>query len=89
MKAMKLLGISREQTAPVLQRLVKLYDYRWELIEAESYRALADAIFDEQVPSFLPSFLPPFRHPSLPRTPAVGGADRTVDLSSGQRRPSQ
>uniref|UniRef100_A0A453D1I3 WIYLD domain-containing protein n=1 Tax=Aegilops tauschii subsp. strangulata TaxID=200361 RepID=A0A453D1I3_AEGTS len=48
-KAMKLLGISREQTAPVLKRLVELYDDNWQLIEAESYRALADAIFDEQV----------------------------------------
>ncbi|KAM3390039.1 hypothetical protein ACQJBY_011915 [Aegilops geniculata] len=47
-KAMKLLGISREQTAPVLKRLVQLYDDNWQLIEAESYRALADAIFDEQ-----------------------------------------
>ncbi|XP_048559283.1 histone-lysine N-methyltransferase SUVR4-like [Triticum urartu] len=47
-KAMKLLGISREQTAPVLRRLVELYDDNWQLIEAESYRALADAIFDEQ-----------------------------------------
>ncbi|XP_044968019.1 histone-lysine N-methyltransferase SUVR4-like [Hordeum vulgare subsp. vulgare] len=47
-KAMKLLGISREQTTPVLKRLVELYDDNWQLIEAESYRVLADAIFDEQ-----------------------------------------
>ena len=47
-KAMKLLGIPREQTAPVLKRLIELYDDNWQLIEAESYRALADAIFDEQ-----------------------------------------
>ncbi|XBJ04755.1 hypothetical protein VPH35_023647 [Triticum aestivum] len=68
-KAMKLLGISREQTAPVLRRLVELYDDNWQLIEAESYRALADAIFDEQVPSFLPSCPPsgihPYREPPL------------------------
>ncbi|KAE8782635.1 dynamin-related protein 5A [Hordeum vulgare] len=34
--------------SPVLKRLVELYDDNWQLIEAESYRVLADAIFDEQ-----------------------------------------
>ncbi|KAI4984689.1 hypothetical protein ZWY2020_017319 [Hordeum vulgare] len=29
-------------------RLVELYNDNWQLIEAESYRVLADAIFDEQ-----------------------------------------
>lgn len=46
--AMKNLGISEDKIKPVLKKLVKLYDKNWELIEAENYRALADAIFETE-----------------------------------------
>lgn len=45
-RAMKELGISEEVTKPVLKNLLKIYDKNWQLIEEENYRALADAIFD-------------------------------------------
>ncbi|KAI7991292.1 putative inactive histone-lysine N-methyltransferase SUVR2 [Camellia lanceoleosa] len=32
----------------ILKNLLKLYDKNWELIEEENYRALADAIFDQE-----------------------------------------
>ncbi|GER51310.1 SUVR2 histone-lysine N-methyltransferase [Striga asiatica] len=44
--AMKSLGISSETVRPVLRRLYKLYDKKWELIEEDNYRTLADAIFE-------------------------------------------
>ena len=47
-RAMKDIGISEDKTKPVLKKLLKLYDKNWELIEEESYRVLADAIFDEE-----------------------------------------
>uniref|UniRef100_A0A2P2MMV9 Histone-lysine N-methyltransferase SUVR2 isoform X1 n=1 Tax=Rhizophora mucronata TaxID=61149 RepID=A0A2P2MMV9_RHIMU len=47
-RAMKALGIGEEKVKPVLKRLLKLYDKNWELIEVENYRALADAIFEEE-----------------------------------------
>ncbi|KAL5562000.1 hypothetical protein UlMin_031747 [Ulmus minor] len=45
--AMMALGISKDKTKQVLKKLLTLYDKNWELIEAENYRALADAIFEE------------------------------------------
>ncbi|XP_047335019.1 probable inactive histone-lysine N-methyltransferase SUVR1 isoform X2 [Impatiens glandulifera] len=47
-RAMKDLGILEEKTKPVLKKLLKLYEKKWELIEEENYRALADAIFDQE-----------------------------------------
>lgn len=46
-RAMSSLGIEEYKVKPVLKKLLKLYDRNWELIEEENYRALADAIFDE------------------------------------------
>ncbi|KAJ8899362.1 hypothetical protein K2173_018336 [Erythroxylum novogranatense] len=46
--AMKALGISEAKVKPVLKKLYKLYDKNWDLIEQENYRALADAIFEEE-----------------------------------------
>ncbi|XP_019429978.1 PREDICTED: probable inactive histone-lysine N-methyltransferase SUVR2 [Lupinus angustifolius] len=45
--AMANLGIHVSKVKPVLKKLLKLYDKNWELIEEENYRALADAIFEE------------------------------------------
>lgn len=47
-RAMKEIGILEEKTKPVLKNLLKIYEKNWELIEAENYRALADAIFDSE-----------------------------------------
>lgn len=47
-RAMKVLGIKEIMVKPVLKKLLKLYERNWELIEAENYRVLADAIFDEE-----------------------------------------
>lgn len=47
-RAMKALGINETKVKPVLKKLLKLYDKNWELIEEENYRALADAIFEEE-----------------------------------------
>ncbi|XP_044501339.1 probable inactive histone-lysine N-methyltransferase SUVR2 isoform X2 [Mangifera indica] len=47
-KAMKAIGISENKAKPVLKKLLKLYEKNWELIEEENYRALADAIFEEE-----------------------------------------
>lgn len=46
--AMAAIGISEEQVKPVLKNLIRLYDKDWSLIEAEEYRALADAIFEAE-----------------------------------------
>nr|KYP62416.1 Histone-lysine N-methyltransferase SUVR4 [Cajanus cajan] len=46
--AMANLGIHESKVKPVLKKLLKLYDKNWQLIEEESYRALADAIFEEE-----------------------------------------
>ncbi|VVB07174.1 unnamed protein product [Arabis nemorensis] len=46
--AMKALGIQDAQIKPVLKKLLALYDKNWELIAEDNYRALADAIFEEQ-----------------------------------------
>ncbi|KAJ7972594.1 Histone-lysine N-methyltransferase [Quillaja saponaria] len=47
-RAMMDLGLSNIKVKPVLKRLIQLYDKNWELIEAENYRVLADAIFEEE-----------------------------------------
>ncbi|PON66828.1 Histone-lysine N-methyltransferase SUVR4/SUVR1/SUVR [Trema orientale] len=47
-RAMRALGISEAKVKPVLKKLLKLYEKNWELIEEENYRALADAIFEEE-----------------------------------------
>ncbi|XP_060964787.1 probable inactive histone-lysine N-methyltransferase SUVR2 [Cannabis sativa] len=46
-RAMRRLGIEEGKVKRVLKKLFKLYDKNWELIEEENYRALADAIFEE------------------------------------------
>ncbi|XP_016576042.2 probable inactive histone-lysine N-methyltransferase SUVR2 isoform X1 [Capsicum annuum] len=45
-RAMKTLGIPGDKVKPVLKNLLRLYNKNWDLIEAENYRALADAIFE-------------------------------------------
>ncbi|CAK8540494.1 unnamed protein product [Lathyrus sativus] len=46
-RAMTNLGIHESKVKPVLKlELVKLYEGNWELIEADNYTALVDAIFD-------------------------------------------
>jgi hypothetical protein len=47
-RAMRDIGIKEDKVKPVLKRLLKLYEKNWELIEEENYRALADAIFEEE-----------------------------------------
>lgn len=49
-KSMADIGVSRETVSPVLKNLLELFDYNWEHIEADSFRALADAIFDNPIP---------------------------------------
>ncbi|KAF5190607.1 Histone-lysine n-methyltransferase suvr4 [Thalictrum thalictroides] len=46
--AMKDLGIPEVTTKPVLKNLYKVFNKKWEFIEAENYRVLADAIFEYQ-----------------------------------------
>lgn len=48
LRAMKPLGLTSNDVSPVLKRLLKVYDNGWELIEAESYRVLADAVFESR-----------------------------------------
>lgn len=45
-RAMTNLGIHESKVKPVLKKLIKLYEGNWELIEADNYTALVDAIFD-------------------------------------------
>ncbi|XP_011038472.1 PREDICTED: histone-lysine N-methyltransferase SUVR4 isoform X3 [Populus euphratica] len=47
-KATRALGIRDEEVKPVLLNLLKLFDMKWELIEAEDYRALIDAYFESK-----------------------------------------
>ncbi|XP_027367291.1 probable inactive histone-lysine N-methyltransferase SUVR2 [Abrus precatorius] len=44
--AMRPLGVSDEEVKPVLKKLLKLYDKKWELIEEDNYRTLIDAYFE-------------------------------------------
>lgn len=46
-RAMANLGIDESKVKPVLKKLLKLYDKNWALIEEGNYRALADAIFED------------------------------------------
>ena len=64
-QAMAAIGLSEQQVKPVLKNLLKLYNKDWSLIEAEEYRALADAIFeaeDAKVFYIYIIFLPFVRH---------------------------
>ncbi|KAL9995217.1 putative [histone H3]-lysine(4) N-trimethyltransferase chromatin remodeling SET family [Helianthus debilis subsp. tardiflorus] len=47
-RAMRNLGIPEKKTKPVLKYLLKLYEKKWDLIEQENYRVLADAIFENE-----------------------------------------
>ncbi|KAF3777880.1 Histone-lysine N-methyltransferase [Nymphaea thermarum] len=47
-QAMRDIGIPSKTVKPVLRKLLELYDDNWALIEEESYRTLADAIFEQQ-----------------------------------------
>lgn len=47
-RAMRDLGITEDKVKPVLKNLLKLYEKNWDYIEAENYRVLADAIFDNE-----------------------------------------
>lgn len=55
--AMRGLGIVAETVKPVLKELLKLYNRNWELIEADNYHTLVEAIFeledDNKVYSFI------------------------------------
>ncbi|KAE8678583.1 histone-lysine N-methyltransferase SUVR2-like isoform X4 [Hibiscus syriacus] len=44
--ATRALSLPDEEVKLVLKRLLKLFDYNWEPIEAEDYRALIDAYFE-------------------------------------------
>lgn len=44
--AMEELGLSEDVVKPVLNRLWKLFNGEWKLIEDDNYRTLADAIFE-------------------------------------------
>lgn len=46
LNAMKAIGIIAEQVKPVLLNLLELFNWNWEHIEAEDYRALKDTYFD-------------------------------------------
>ncbi|XP_020113303.1 probable inactive histone-lysine N-methyltransferase SUVR2 isoform X2 [Ananas comosus] len=48
LNAMKALGFPKKVATPVLKNLLMLYGGKWELIEDENYRALADAVLDMQ-----------------------------------------
>ncbi|KAB1202900.1 Histone-lysine N-methyltransferase SUVR4 [Morella rubra] len=45
-RATRALGIPDEEVKPVLKRLLKVYDEKWELIEEDNYRTLLDAYFE-------------------------------------------
>nr|GMC76253.1 probable inactive histone-lysine N-methyltransferase SUVR2 isoform X1 [Ipomoea batatas] len=45
-EAMRSLGIEPDKVKPVLRKLLKLYNKKWEFIEEDNYRTLADAIFE-------------------------------------------
>ncbi|KAK7344154.1 hypothetical protein VNO77_13471 [Canavalia gladiata] len=46
--AMRSLGISDDEVKPVLKKLLKLYDGKWELIEEDNYRTLIDTYFESK-----------------------------------------
>ncbi|XP_077250829.1 putative inactive histone-lysine N-methyltransferase SUVR2 isoform X2 [Tasmannia lanceolata] len=47
-EAMKAIEIPPQIVKPVLKNLLQVFDKNWEIIEAENYRLLADAIFDSE-----------------------------------------
>ena len=44
------IGVERKRVSQVLDDLLKVYDHNWEHIEADDFRVLTDAIFDEPDP---------------------------------------
>eukprot|EP01018_Ginkgo_biloba_P036069 Gb_27274 [translate_table: standard] len=48
LQAMKSIGLSTNTVTPILKRRIELYDSEWDLIEAKSYKVLADAMFTSQ-----------------------------------------
>jgi hypothetical protein len=44
------IGVERKTVSQALDDLLKVYDYNWEYIEADDFRVLTDAIFDEPDP---------------------------------------
>ncbi|CAJ1968230.1 unnamed protein product [Sphenostylis stenocarpa] len=46
-RAMGILGIDESKVKSVLKKLLRVFDKNWELIEAENYRVLVDAIFED------------------------------------------
>ncbi|XP_047065264.1 histone-lysine N-methyltransferase SUVR4-like [Lolium rigidum] len=44
------IGVDRKTVSQALDDLLKVYDYNWEHIEADDFRVLTDAIFDEPDP---------------------------------------
>lgn len=44
--AMKALGIPNKESRQVLWNLLDVFEWNWEHIEAEDYRALKDAYFE-------------------------------------------
>ncbi|KAK3158479.1 hypothetical protein QOZ80_2AG0137770 [Eleusine coracana subsp. coracana] len=46
-KSITNMGVSKETAKRVLNKLLTVYDYNWEHIEADNYQTLADAILDE------------------------------------------
>lgn len=47
-EAARSLGIPYEEIRPILKKLLKLYDKKWELIEEDNYRTLLDAYFQSK-----------------------------------------
>lgn len=48
LEAMKAVGISEVEVRPVLSKLYKLYDKKWELFEDDNYRTLKDAYIESK-----------------------------------------
>ncbi|GAB2300529.1 hypothetical protein Dimus_034569 [Dionaea muscipula] len=46
LSAMRSLGVPQKTVAPVLTKLLQLYNNNWEFIEAEEYRVLENALFE-------------------------------------------
>ena len=44
--ATRALGIPDEEVNPVLEKLLKVYNNNWELIEEDNFRTLVDAYFE-------------------------------------------
>lgn len=43
---MKAMGFPGEKVKPILKNLLKVYDKKWEFIEAENYKTLVDAVLE-------------------------------------------